>query len=78
MFCETKSSLNVFVLDRLIIKWKDLARIDDMLTRKFVDSEIIRSHKITIEVTLDMPTNTELEKSGLYRKVKNNLTNDEI
>ena len=37
LLCETKFSLNFFVLDRMFIKLKDLARTDDMLTRKFVD-----------------------------------------
>ena len=52
------------------VNWKDLARIDGLLTRRFVDSEKNNSHKIAVEVTPDMPTRPELEKSELYQKVE--------
>ena len=73
MFNETKNShlkYALFSIDRMNVSWKDLARIDDMLTRRFVDSEKNNSHKIAVEVTPDMPTRSELEKSELYQKVE--------
>ena len=59
-----------FIFDRMNVNWKDLARIDDLLTRRFVDSEKNNSHKTAVEVTPDMPTRSELEKSELYQKVE--------
>ena len=52
------------------VKWIDLAKIDDLLTRRFVDSEKNINHEITVEVTQDMPMRFELEKSELYQKVE--------
>ena len=52
------------------IMWKDLARIDDLLTRRFVDSEKNNSHKITVEVTPDMPTSFELKKVSCIKKLR--------
>ena len=49
------------------VNWKDLARIDGLLTRRFVDSEKNNSHKISVEATPDMPTRSELEK--MFQKV---------
>ena len=60
-----------FIFDRMNVNWKDLARIDGLLTRRFVDSEKNNSHKIAVEVTPDMPTRSELEKSELYQKSRN-------
>ena len=57
-------------LDRMIVKWKDWVRIDDLLTRRFVDSEKNNSHNIRVEVTPDMPTRFKLEISELYPKVE--------
>ena len=53
------------------VNWKDLARIDGLLTSRFVDSEKNNSQKIAVEVTPDMPTRSELEKSELYQKSRN-------
>ena len=58
------------IFDRMNVNWKDLARIDGLLTRRFVDSEKNNSHKIAVEVTPDMPTRSELEKSEMYQKVE--------
>ena len=70
-FNESKNShLKYVFFDRMNVKWIDLAKIDDLLTRRFVDSEKNINHEITVEVTQDMPTRFELEKSELYQKVE--------
>ena len=60
-----------FILDRMNDNWKDLARIDDLLTRRFVDSEKNYSHKIAVEVTPDMPTRSKWKKVSCIKKSRN-------
>ena len=43
------------------VKWKDLARIDAILTNRFVDSERNISHKLELEETLDKESRSRLK-----------------
>ena len=48
------------------VKWKGLARIDAILTNRFVDSERNISHKLELKETLDKESRPRLKMGELY------------